>query len=184
MNFLLLHGTGGGPDECWYPWLTKILRKQGHVVITPQFPTPYNQTLDNWLEIMQDENYWKYFDDNLVIIGRSIGVPFALRLIERSPAKIRAAFLVAGFYSDLGLPQFKSVVDSFICHPFNWEKIKQNCNKFFVYNSDNDPIVPLEKGQELAEKLGVKLNVVRGQEHIWFEQFPEILSNIQSFALV
>ncbi len=182
MNFLLLHGTGGGPEECWYPWLSEILESQGHKVIAPQFPTPDGQTLGNWLEIIEEENYWKHFDKNLVIIARSIGVPFALRLIERSPAKINVAFLVAGFYTDIGLPQFKPLVDSFIDHSFDWAKIRFNCTNFFVYNSDNDPIVPMEKGKQLAEKLNIDLKVVHGQEHIWFQQFLDILPDIKKIS--
>lgn len=178
MRFFLIHGTGGGPQECWYPWLRVILEAKGHEVIAPQFPTPFNQNLQNWLKVFQP--HFKDFNADTALIGRSIGVPFALRLLERSPCKIRAAFFVAGFYSDLGLPQFEEVVNTFIEEPFQWEKIKRNCEKFYVYNSDNDPIVPLEKGRELSEKLGSKLNVVQSAEHIWFGEFPEILPDVES----
>lgn len=177
MRFFLIHGTGGGPEECWYPWIKEILEGKGHEVITPQFPTPFNQNLQTWMKVFQP--HFKDFNSDAVLIGRSIGVPFVLRLLEKSPVKIKAAFLVAGFYEDLGLPQFVDVVNSFIEAPFNWEKIKRNSEKFFVYNSDNDPIVPLENGRELAEKLGVPLKVVHGAEHIWFDEFPEILPDVE-----
>ncbi len=178
MKFFFIHGTGGGPDECWYPWLSKILKAKGHEVIIPQFPTPFNQTLDNWLAVMKP--HWKHFDENGVIIGRSIGATFALRLLERSPQKIRAAFLVAGFCSDFGRPEFNEVVHTFIAEPFNWEKIKSNCGKFFVYHSDDDPIIPLGNGGEVARNVGAKLNIINGQEHLWFETFPEILKDIET----
>ncbi len=177
MRFFLIHGTGGGPQECWYPWIKEILEGKGHEVVIPQFPTPFNQTLQSWMKVF--EPHFKDFNSDTVLIGRSIGVPFALRLLESSPCKVRAAFLVAGFYEDLGLPQFEAVVNSFIEAPFNWEKIKGNCEKFLVYNSDNDPIVPLENGEKLARKLQVKLTVVRGGEHIWFDEFPEILPDVE-----
>ena len=177
MRFFFMHGTGGGPQECWYPWLREYLEKKGHEVIASQFPTPFKQTLETWMEVFQP--HFAKFDAETVLIGRSIGVPFVLRLLEKSPVKIKAAFLVAGFYSDLNLPQFFDVVNSFVNKPFDWQKIKSNSNKFFVYNSDNDPIVPLEKGEELAKKLSVKLNVVHGAEHIWFEEFPEILPDVE-----
>ncbi len=177
MRFFLIHGTGGGPQECWYPWIKQILEKQGHEVIIPQFPTPFNQNLQSWMKVFQP--HFKDFNSDTILIGRSIGVPFVLRLLERSPCKIRAAFLVAGFYEDLELPQFVDVVNSFIEASFNWEKIKSNCDKFFVYNSDNDPIVPFEKGEQLANVLGVPLNVVYGGEHIWFDEFPEILLDVE-----
>ena len=178
MRFLFIHGTGGGPQECWYPWLKEILEEKGHEVIVPQFPTPYNQNLDNWLTVVKP--YWQYFDENLVLVGRSIGVPFVLRLLERSPRKIKAAFFVAGFYEDVPEKQFYNVVHSFVDNEFNWLKIKGNCEQFFVYHADDDPIVPLEMGEELAGRLNVRVQVIPHGEHLWFEKFPEILPGIGS----
>lgn len=178
MHFLFLHGTGGGPNECWYPWLADILQRKKYSVLAPRFPSPDNQTLENWLTTMQP--YWKVFDPELVLIGRSIGATFALRLLEKSPVKIKAAFLVAGFCSDIGRPEFDPVVDTFLAEPFNWQKIRANCSRFFVYHGDNDPIVEQEYGEELAQKVGAELKVIENGEHLWFETFPEILTDIEA----
>ena len=172
MNFIFIHSTGGNPDECFYPWLKEKLKGE---VIAPSFPTPEWQSLESWLAAF--EPYWKYVNEETVFIGRSIGPAFILRLLERSKKKVKACFLVAGFVSDIG-NDFGPLVESFIEEDFDWEKIKKNCERFFVYHGDDDPIVLLAKGKELAEKLGAELVVVKGKQHITQEEFPEILEGI------
>ena len=177
-TFIFIHGTGGNPDEVFYPWLRKELEKKKHKVYAPFFPTPIGQTLENWMQ--EFEPYWKFVNEETVLVGRSIGPVFILRLLEKSKVKVKAAFLVAGFCSDIGLDEFKPLTDSFIKKPFNWRKIRKNCGRFFVYNSDNDPYVPLENGKELAKNLGSELILVKGAEHFWFKNFQQILADIRS----
>ncbi len=178
MHFFLIHSTGGNPNENWFPWLADILRKGGHSVSAPAFPTPLGQSLESWFEVFQP--HWNLLNSDAVLIGRSIGAPFILRLLERSPQKVKAAFLVAGFASDLGLPQFTDLISSFIVKPFEWKKIKSNCEKFFIYNSDDDPYVPVEKGEEIARHVGGKVKVFHNFGHFWGPEFPEILEDISS----
>ena len=177
-NFILIHGTGGNPDECFYPWLRKQLEEDGHKVYAPQLPMLENQSLQTWLKAF--EPYWKYVNSKTVFVGRSIGPAFILRLLEKAEAKARAVFLVAGFCTGAGIPQqFQPLIRTFIGKRFDWQKIGSSCSKFFVYNSDNDPFVPLKNGEELAEKLGTKIIVVKGAEHFWFKEFPQILKDIK-----
>lgn len=177
-NFILIHGTGGNPDECFYPWLRKELEKRKHKVYAPFFPTPVGQTLENWMK--EFEPYWKHVTEETVFVGRSIGPVFILRLLERTKVRIKAAFLVAGFCSDLGVQEFEPLIETFVEKPFNWKKIMSNCGRFFVYHADNDPVIPLEKGEELARNLGMDITLVRGAEHFWFKEFPQILTDIRS----
>lgn len=180
-NFILIHGTGGNPDETFYPWLRQQLENGGHKVHAPQLPMPEKQSLDSWLEAF--EPYWKFVNHETIFVGRSIGPVFILRLLERAEVKAKAAFLVAGFCAGEGIPQqFRPLISTFIDKPFNWQKIRSSCGTFFVYNSDNDPYVPLKNGEELAEKLGTKTVVVKGAEHFWFKEFPRILADIKSTA--
>lgn len=179
MNFLLFHGTAGNPDETWFPWLTKELHKRGHKVIAPKFPTPVGQKLKAWLAIARD--YEPLFDENLVLIGRSAGAAFIPSLLEEIKPKkpIRAAFLVAGFCSDLHLPAFKLVLDTFVEKKFDWPLIKRRSEKFFVYQSDNDPYVKEKYGLELAKNLGVEMRLFHGSQHFWDSKFPPILEEIE-----
>ncbi len=176
-NFIFIHGTGGSPDEAFYPWLRKQLENEGHNVYTPQFPQPENQSLQTWLKAF--EPYWKYVDKETAFVGRSIAPAFILRLLEMTKVKVKAAFLVAGFCSDIGLDNFRPLISTFIGKPFDWEKIRSSCDNFFVYSSDNDPYVPLEKGEEIAKNLGTKLIPLKEAEHFWFKEFPQLLNDIE-----
>lgn len=178
-TFIFIHSTGGSPRECFYPWLRRQLEKDGHIVHAPQFPPPEKQTLAAWLKAF--EPYWKFVNEETVFVGRSIGPAFILRLLEKAQltAKAKAAFLVAGFVSDIGLPEFRPLIGTFVEKPFRWGRIKANCKKFFVYNSDNDLIVPVQKGEELAKKLGTKAIIVKGAGHFTFWKFPQLLKDIE-----
>jgi predicted alpha/beta hydrolase family esterase len=54
----------------------------------------------------------------------------------------------------------------------------------YKYNSDNDQYVPLQKGSELADNLGVELMVVKNGGHLnadsGFTEFPQLLDDIRS----
>jgi len=52
---IILHGTMGSPEGNWFPWLKSQLENDYNVYV-PQFPTPENQTKDNWhAECLQDQ---------------------------------------------------------------------------------------------------------------------------------
>jgi len=38
-NAFIIHGTGGYPEENWFPWLKKKLEEFNYKVFVPQFPT-------------------------------------------------------------------------------------------------------------------------------------------------
>ncbi len=154
MNAFIFHGTAGYPGENWFPWLKKELESSGCNVIIPQFPTPEGQTLGNWFEVF--EQYKQDYGPETILIGHSLGGAFLLRVLERYNVKIKAAFLVAAPIGILPLKNYETD-KPFIGHQFDWEKIRKNSGKFFVFHSDNDPFVSLGNGQELAKRLGTEL---------------------------
>jgi len=172
MNVIIIHGAYGNPGENWFPWLKEKLEKLGCNVYVPTFPTPEGQTLENWMKVFTD--YRKYLNEDTVVIGHSLGPVFLLRVIEKLDKPIKAAFFVAAVARQLGIPRFDEINKTFLDKEFDWNKIKQNCKKFYVYNSDDDPYVPLELGKELAEKLGVELTICKGLNH--FNQASGILT--------
>lgn len=163
MNFIIIHGIYGNPEENWFPWLKKQLEGMGYEAIVPKFPTPLDQTLDSWLRVFS--NYENKINEETVLIGHSLGASFILNYLEKTNKKIKAAILVAGYHKLLE-NQFKELNKTFVGKEFDWNKIKSSCGKFFVFASDNDEYIPLEVGQELAQNLNAELNVVHGGGHL------------------
>jgi len=177
MRFFIIHGAYGNPKENWLPWLKQELEKQGHEVIIPQFPTPEDQSLDNWRKVFSEYNH--LVDKETAFIGHSLGPSFILDILESHPAK--GAIFVAGFAELLG-NEFDEVNHTFVKRSFDWDKIRGNCESFIVINSDNDPYVALEKGKNLAQKLSTSMIVLSNAGHInaeaGYKEFPFLLSLI------
>jgi len=184
-QFIIIHGAYGSPAENWFPWLSEKLQAEGHSVLVPKLPTPEGQTLSNWLE-----NFKKQvgqLNESMIFVGHSLAPGFILNLLERSTTKVSSIFLISGFIGKLGIEDFDSINETFVCRQFDWDKIKGNTGSIFVYNSDNDPYVPIEKGEDLAKKLGVKLNVIHNGGHIntdsGYVEIPFLLEAIKSHLL-
>ncbi len=181
MNAFIFHGTAGYPEENWFPWLKQELEKIGCTTIVPQFPTPQNQTLENWFTIFSQ--YERHFNENTILIGHSLGGVFLLRVLEKYHHKIKAALLVG---TPIGILPIKNYEGDklFLAKPFNWEKIRKSCDTFFVYHSNNDPYVCVENGEELAKQLHTKLTFVENAGHFnkaaGYLKFEDLLRKIKS----
>ena len=179
---IIVHGSYGNPMENWFPWLRDQLTHLGATVLTPSFPTPEGQNLANWLKVFDDEVGPLTSRD--ILVGHSLGPAFILHLLQRSQVPVMGTFLVSGFLNDLGIEEFDSVNSTFTADLFDWPVVRANSGHAHVYNSNNDPYVPLTKGTELAEKLGVSLIVLDGAGHVnasaGFTTFPLLLQDISA----
>lgn len=182
MNAFIIHGSFGGPEENWFPWLKAELEKLGHKVFVPTFPTPEGQSLENWLSAF--EEYRQYLEGESIFVGHSLGPAFILNVLEQLEKPVKACFFAAGFVGKLENPKFDELNKSFAEREFDWGKIKENCPSFFVFQSDNDPFVSKEKGEELAGRLGTELIMVKEAGHFndnaGFTEFPLLLKKIKS----
>ncbi|MFH0969160.1 MAG: alpha/beta hydrolase [Patescibacteria group bacterium] len=180
-NIFIIHGAYGNPGENWFPWLKNELKKLGENVFIPKFPTPKNQSLENWLNILA--KYKQYFNSETIIVGHSIGVGFLLNVIENLKNPIKSAFFISGWVGELNNPKFDEINKTFVNRNFNWSKIQKNCKKFHVFNSDNDPYVPLELGKSLANYLRTNLIIIKNGGHInseaEFTKFEYLLEEIK-----
>lgn len=180
VKFILIHGSYGYPEENWFPWLSSRLNELGHEVIIPKFPTPENQELDIWMEILDE--YIEDIDEETIFVAHSLGPSFIFSVLEKIDVKVKACFFIAGFVGLLGL-EIDSICKSFVGKEFDWNKINGNCEKFVLMASDNDPYVPIEKGEFLAEKLNTDLKIITGAGHFneiaGYKEFEELLKEIK-----
>ncbi len=160
---IIIHGSYGNPNENWFPWLKSELEKVGYEVFVPEFPTPENQNLESWLNVFKE--YENKLDKDTILIGHSLGPAFILNILERINKRIKACFFISGFLGLLDNKDFDDVNKTFFHKEFDWEKIKENCNNFLLYHSDNDPYVSIEKAKELSNKLNAKLKIIKNAGH-------------------
>ena len=162
-NVFIFHGYGADPSVNWFPWLKEQLEAKGYTVYVPAFPDTNNPDRKKWLEHF--EQYKDKVDEDTIFVGHSLGAPFILNVLETLDKPIKASFLVAGFVGSLS-PDFDPYVGTIANRNFNWDKIKENCKKFFIFTSDNDPYVPMEKAEELHKLLPSELIIIPGAEHL------------------
>lgn len=152
MSIFILHGTKSYPRESWIFWLRDQLHEQGHQVFLPDFPSPHDQTLENWLAIF--EPYKRWLGPDSVLIGHSRGVPFMLNLLEENP--VAAAYFVSGRGEG---------PHDFFPHEIDYEKVKANCPNRKVIHAPDDDLVPYEHGVRLAELLDCELITIENGGH-------------------
>ena len=177
----IIHGSTGSKDAHWLPWLKEKLEEKGLQVFLPQFPIEEGQqTLQNWFNTISPMKEHLF---GSIMVGHSLGTPFILNILNQWDIEIKAAFFVGGFgeqHDADGEPN----MDDFAARDFDWDKIKSNCKNFYVFHSDNDPYVPLEKAERLARNLGAEVILVKGAGHFQaqsgFETFPLLLEKIKN----
>lgn len=179
---IIIHGTYGSPTENWFPWLKTELERIDYQVNVPVFPTPENQNLEAWIDVYRNLNT----NSSTILIGHSLGVAFILSRLESLNLPVKAVFLVSGFLGLLNNEEFDRLNKEFVGREFNWDKIKKNANKIFLYHSNNDPYVPMEKAYELANCLGIKPTIIENAGHFneqaGYTEFPKLLADIKNIA--
>ncbi len=181
MKAFIIHGTFGNPEENWFPWLKAELEKLGVEVAVPRFPTPEGQSLEAWMNVF--EKFLPEIGEETVFVAHSLGPAFVLNVVEKLEKPVRACFFVSGFTGRLGNEKFDSLNNSFADREFDWKKIKQECKRFVLFHSDNDPYVPLEKAQKLGQVLETEPVIVKEAGHFneesGFVNFPILLEEIK-----
>lgn len=174
----IFHGTGASSNSHWIPWMKEKLEERGLEVYTPDFPTPEDQDLENWMKIL--ENY-PDIDEETILIGHSTGAVFILSILEKVE-NVKAAYLISGFTGKLGI-EFDELNETFAEKEFNFENIRNSSEELHVFHSASDPYVPLEKAEELARNLEASLHLKAEAGHFntdsGYTEFPELFREIE-----
>lgn len=128
-NYILLHGSGTGPDM-WFPWLKTELEKTGNLVWLPTIPGFTEPDLKTSLPFLIDS---KKINSESVVICHSSSCPVMLSFLERVDIVIRQLVLVAPYFPMPGKKE-NSWQDK-----YDLEKIKTHIKEVVFVVSDNDP---------------------------------------------
>ncbi|MDD5750668.1 MAG: alpha/beta fold hydrolase [Candidatus Pacebacteria bacterium] len=156
---LIIHGWGSNSKEHWFLEEKNRLETKGFAVSVPDMPDSQTPKKDAWLKVIEEFSP----DENSILIGHSLGGTAILRYLEKAGRKVGASIIVAAPVRKLG-SGFEAI-ENFLEPNFVWEKIKEKCGCFAIFNQTEDPYVALEHGRDLAGYLGGELVVVEGTNH-------------------
>ncbi|XOB41012.1 MAG: RBBP9/YdeN family alpha/beta hydrolase [Candidatus Nealsonbacteria bacterium] len=163
-RILILHGWESNSKEHWFLEEKERLEKLGHKVFVPDMPNTFHPKKEQWIKVIEDFDP----DSRSVLVGHSLGGTVILNYLEKIDEKIKRCVLIATPIEKLS---FKPT-NNFFEPNFDWQKIKQNCEEFFILNQTKDPWVPLEHGESLATYVNGKLIKVDGDDHFDAIDFP------------
>ncbi len=135
--------------------------------------------LDKWLPCLRQ--LIANPDDELVLVGHSIGTVTIMRYLETLAAneQVGKVILVAGFTDQLGFEELENFFDT----KLNFAKIKtKSSHGYAVIQSDNDPYVSEQYGIRLKTELNAKLIIKHNAGHMSGEdrctELPEAVAEI------
>ena len=185
-NALILHGAGNNSQGNWFPWLKVELEKKDYKVWVPDLPNSDIPNLSSWLKVILGNKDW-VFNMESVIIGHSAGATFILRLLEKLPRglKINKAVLVSGPVQLGTKSEYFPYKRDMVKDPSHWDKIRNSCNQFYFFHSDNDPYqCGIDQGRIMQKYLRGELIFKPNQGHFNLEtgsrykEFPKLLEKI------
>lgn len=178
----IIHGFNGEPNGSWKSWLMWELGKKKIYACALPMPTPDKPKKDEWIKKITEEIGNP--NEEIFLVGHSLGVPAILRYLETLPEgiKISGAVLVAGPIHVLSSERHK-IIGHFMDTPFDFKHIKSVCKNFVVIHGDDDTTVLFKHAIELSKNLSCELIPVPGGKHLsrssgWYE-LPEALESLE-----
>ncbi|MCF7844167.1 alpha/beta fold hydrolase [Candidatus Gracilibacteria bacterium] len=176
----MIHGLEGTPNGGWRSWLMSELQKKDIYACSLSMPNESNPTCSEWVDEI-NRVIERNKDDEIYLIGHSLGVPTILHYLEQSSpnTKIAGVLLISGPSKKIDIEK----ISHFLEKPFDFETIKSKCSKFAVIHGDDDPVVPLSDAAFLSEKLKCDLVIIHEGKHLngsaGFTQLPECLKELE-----
>lgn len=177
----LIHGWDGTPDSDWFPWVKQQLSAQGYYVNTPEMPETAAPTIEKWVgkleEIVIDLN------DEMILIGHSIGCQTILRFLEKQPESVKVGpiIFVAPWFTLQGLDtKEEEIAKPWIETPIDFAKVLRHTNSITTIFSLDDPVVPTENIKMFEEKLDAQTLIFENKRHFNETVDEDLLEIIQT----
>lgn len=176
LQTIIIPDTVKSDNQKGLDWIKAELTKRNIDVTAVDFPEKYS--FDEWEKALVP--FTKDVGISTIFIAVGGGVPFILKQIELRPITSMGIFLIGGFTGKTGTKEY----DDNLIEDINFQEIKKKVIRFFIYNSRDDPLVPIDNGQQLANNLDTDLFELEDSGHFdkdqSHEDFEEILIDLLS----
>jgi predicted alpha/beta hydrolase family esterase len=159
----LIHGFEASPNGAWRAWLLRQLADRDVYACALPMPSPAEPREAAWVtEIARVVERDR--DDDVFLVGHSLGVPAILRFVESAPAdlRIKGVVLVAGPIENIGKPR----IQDFFMSPFDFAAIRAKLGAATVIHAKDDANVPYAHAERLARELGAELVTLETGAHL------------------
>jgi predicted alpha/beta hydrolase family esterase len=148
-------------------------------VLSSKMPNSANAQYLEWK--LYFERVTNVLDDNLIIIGHSLGGIFITKYLSENifPKKIKALILLAAPYEEeVGGESLGS-----FNHVAGFKKLLEQVNKIYILHSKDDLVVPYLDAKKYQDKLiRSKLITFDDKGHFNQEEFNEIIDLIREIS--
>ncbi|MEP6784091.1 MAG: alpha/beta hydrolase [Acidobacteriota bacterium] len=170
---ILIHGNGGcTAGDIWLPWLERELRALGLDVINHTFPDNIKARASVWLPYLETLDA----DEHTILIGHSSGAVAAMRYAETH--RLMGSILVGVCYTDLG-DSFEAA-SGYYASPWQWQRIRDNQQWIAVFNSADDPHIPIAESRFVAAQLKASYFEFTDRGHFTdSREFPEVVDVVR-----
>jgi predicted alpha/beta hydrolase family esterase len=181
----IVHGWDGSPNEGWFPWLKRNLKKAGYKVEVPKMPHASTPRINAWVSKLK--KITKRPDEVTYFVGHSIGCQTILRYLETLPknTKIGGAVFVAGWFTlkNLETKEERAIAKPWMTKPIDYKKVKR-FKRFTALFSSNDPFVPRQNEILFRKRLGAKIIRLQNKGHFSgsdnIKKLPIVLKEIKT----
>ena len=166
---LIMHGwTNMRVEGNWHRYLATELRKRGHVVIYPQFPSTNNPLLEDWQDLLlaELEQLEEAGPGETIAIGHSLGCINWIhaaaagkikhpidRLLLVAPADPDLLTDIKGLNANLGDQKVRAALHA-------------SAKSITIVGSDEDPWSPRGVQATFGDPLGVQAVILEGAKHL------------------
>jgi predicted alpha/beta hydrolase family esterase len=165
---ILIHGNGGSTaGDIWLPWLERELTRLGLEVTNRTFPDNVKARAEYWLPFLGELGA----DENTILIGHSSGAVAAMRYAETH--RLAGSVLVGVCHTDLG--DSGEAASGYYRAPWQWQRIRENQPWIGIFNSVDDPCIPVAEARFVAAQLRCKYFEFTDRGHFMGADLPEVL---------
>lgn len=173
MKAILIHGNGGGTaGDIWLPYLEREFTAIGIDVINRTFPDNVKARARFWLPFLEELGA----DEDTILIGHSSGAVAAMRYAETH--RILGSVLVGVCHTDLG--DGSEAASGYYRAPWQWEQIRSNQQWIGIYQSSDDPLIPVAEARFVAAQLRCSYFEFADRGHfVDSREFPEVVQFVR-----